>query len=165
MKFPFTCSACGYANHFDWSQIGQQITCGGCEKPMTVPVPMEVVGPAPPPLAVTFRCPSCRRKYSTKPGMAGKKIRCSGCGKGIRVPEGDQGPVGQTSRTETNRDAWSDDRQAPAQPARGPGADSTRVRRLRMLRFRHRRCSTNSVGPRRRSARRATRLYCRREPS
>jgi hypothetical protein len=120
MTFPFTCSSCGYANQFGWSQIGQQITCGGCEKLMTVPVPMEVVGPAPPPrLAVTFRCPSCQRKFSTKPEMAGKKIRCNGCGKGVRVPGGDEEPVGQSARTETHRESWGDVRQAPAQPARG----------------------------------------------
>jgi hypothetical protein len=120
MTFPFTCSACGYVNHFGWSQIGQQINCAGCEKPMTVPVPMEVVGPAPPPRLAVFRCPSCRRKFSTKPGMAGKKIRCSGCGKGIRVPEGDLEAVGETSRTESYRDSGSDELQT--QPSRGSAA-------------------------------------------
>jgi hypothetical protein len=120
MTFPFTCSACGYANQFEWSQIGQRIRCGGCERPMTVPVPMETVGPAsPPPLAVTFRCPSCQRKFSTKPEMAGKKIRCNGCGKGVRVPQDDLEPVGQTSRTATNHDSASNEMRAPA---RGPRA-------------------------------------------
>jgi hypothetical protein len=124
MTFPFTCSACGHANHFGWSQIGQKITCGGCERTMTVPVPMETVGPAPPPppLAVTFRCPSCQRKFSTKPEMAGKKIRCNGCGKGVRVPQGDLAPVGQTARTGTNRDTGIDELQAPARPAAESGA-------------------------------------------
>ncbi|MFI5461315.1 MAG: hypothetical protein ACHRXM_38420, partial [Isosphaerales bacterium] len=72
------------------SQAGQKITCGGCGKPMTVPVPMETVGPAAEPArAFRFNCPSCGRKFSTKPELAGKKIRCSGCGAGVRVPQGD----------------------------------------------------------------------------
>ncbi len=125
MTFPFTCSACGYTNQFGWSQIGQQITCGGCEKPMTVPVPMEAVGAAPPPpRTVTFRCPSCRRKFATKPEMAGKKIRCNGCGKGVRVPQGDEEPVGLTSRSGTSRDSESNELEAQAQLAR---RDSTQV--------------------------------------
>jgi DNA-directed RNA polymerase subunit RPC12/RpoP len=89
---------------------------------MTVPVPMETVGPAPPPpLAVTFRCPSCQRKFSTKPEMAGKKIRCNGCGKGVRVPQVDLEPAGQTSRTEMNRGSGSDHVQAPTRPAAESG--------------------------------------------
>ena len=58
------------------------------QRTMTVPVPMETVGPsAPPPCAVAFKCPACGRKFSTKPEMAGKKIRCNGCGAGVRVPQ------------------------------------------------------------------------------
>ena len=87
MTFPFTCSSCGFVNQFGWSQIGQKIQCAGCEKTMTVPVPTDAVGPATSaPRATTFRCPSCRRKFATKPELAGKKIRCSGCGAGVRVP-------------------------------------------------------------------------------
>ena len=107
MTFPFTCSACGYVNHFEWSQIGQKISCGGCEKPMTVPVPMETVGP-PEPLPArksTFRCPSCRRKFATKPELAGKKIRCTGCGAGIRVPRADEESVVQPSHAMTADDS------------------------------------------------------------
>ena len=85
---------------------------------MTVPVPMETVSPvSPPPLTVTFRCPSCQRKFSTKPELAGKKIRCNGCGKGVRVPQGDFEPVGQTSQTATDHDSRSEDA-----PERGPRA-------------------------------------------
>jgi ribosomal protein S27E len=110
MNFPFTCSACGQVNHFGWSQIGQKINCVGCAKSMTVPVPMETVGPAaPPPHSLTFRCPACRRKFSTKPEMAGKKVRCNGCGAGVRVPEGGEESVGQTSRSATLSDSGNGD--------------------------------------------------------
>ena len=144
MTFPFTCSACGFVNHFGWSQIGQKIACDGCEKSMTVPVPMEAVGPATsPPRATTFRCPSCRRKFSTKPEMAGKKIRCNGCGAGVRVPEGDQESVGQTSRTGANCDSGTDEDNAPAQPARGS------VRRDRGARGGRRRCDSTVAAARR----------------
>ena len=47
---------------------------------------------------VRFRCPSCRRKFATKAGLAGKKIRCTGCGAGVRVPEGDEDTAAQPSR-------------------------------------------------------------------
>jgi hypothetical protein len=121
MKFPFTCSACGYINQFDWSQIGQRIACGGCEKTMTIPVPMETVGqPNPPPRAVTFRCPSCRRKFSTKPELVGKKIRCNRCGKGVRVPRDDEESDGQTSRTGTNDYAENDELVAPQRLVHSP---------------------------------------------
>jgi hypothetical protein len=123
MKFPFTCSACGYINQFDWSQIGQRISCGGCEKTMTIPVPMETVGPtSPPPRAVTFRCPSCRRKFSTKPEMVGKKIRCNRCGKGVRVPQDAEESGGQTSRTGANGSPESDEEIAQGRLAHGPSA-------------------------------------------
>lgn len=103
MTFPFTCSVCGFVNQFDWSQIGQQITCAGCEKPMTVPVPMDVVEPAvSAPRTTTFRCPSCRRKFSTKPELAGKKIRCTGCGAGVRVPGSDQDAAVDAARSHRN---------------------------------------------------------------
>ena len=54
--------------------------------------------------------------------LAGKKIRCNGCGKGVRVPQGDEEPIGQSSRTGTNRDSGSDEMQAPARSTRGPSA-------------------------------------------
>jgi len=58
---------------------------------MTVPAPMETVGmAAPPPRLLKFRCPSCRRKFATKPDLAGQKIRCNKCGAGVRVPWADE---------------------------------------------------------------------------
>jgi hypothetical protein len=90
MTFPFTCGTCGHVNHFEWSQAGQKKTCGGCEKSLTVPVPMGIVETVPEPArAFRFKCPSCGRKFSTRSDLAGKKIRCNGCGAGVRVPVGD----------------------------------------------------------------------------
>ena len=100
MTFPFSCSNCGYVNQFGWSQIGQKITCGGCEKTMTVPVPRETVGPpASPSRPGTFRCPSCRRKYAVKRELVGKKIRCTGCGAGVRVPAEGEGSLAELSNS------------------------------------------------------------------
>ena len=89
MKFPVHCSACRCVNQFEWKHVGQRAACDGCGTLLTVPAPMETIDePAPPPplRAVKFRCPSCRRKFATKPDMVGQKIRCSGCGAGVRVP-------------------------------------------------------------------------------
>lgn len=36
--------------------------------------------------ALRFACPTCGRKYSTKPELAGKKIRCNGCNTSFNVP-------------------------------------------------------------------------------
>jgi hypothetical protein len=114
MTFPFTCSSCGFVNHFGWSQIGQKIQCAGCEKAMTVPVPTDAVGPVTsPPRATTFRCPSCRRKFAIKPELAGKKIRCSGCGAGVRVPGSEQESASPTSRTGKSSHLGGDQADAP----------------------------------------------------
>jgi ribosomal protein S27E len=119
MTFPFTCSACGHVNHFGWSEAGQKITCAGCAKTMTAPVPMETVGEksAPLPRTFRFRCPSCGRKFSTKPELAGKKIRCNGCGAGIRVPQSEEGDA-QPSGTAIKTHPGSDDATVPPRPAR-----------------------------------------------
>ena len=115
MNIPCACQACGFVNEADWSQIGQWIPCLGCGKTLIVPAPMETIGPEEPPKAVVkFRCPSCNRKFATKPELAGKKIRCTGCGAGVRVPERD--PV-----------YWSaDDAQSPPQPEPQPPAAAAR---------------------------------------
>ncbi len=90
---------------------------------MTVPVPTEAVSPATrPPRATTFRCPSCRRKFSTKPELAGKKIRCSGCGAGVRVPGSDQEAAGQTSRAEGSPHPRRDRDNTPRRSALGPAS-------------------------------------------
>ena len=121
MTFPFTCSACGHVNHFGWSQVGQKSSCGGCRRTITVPAPMETVGEAvPPPPALKFRCPSCNRKFATKPELAGQKVRCNGCGAGVRVPWADEESVNQTSRTGVKSYAGRDE----SRPARS-GAEST----------------------------------------
>ena len=89
MKFPFSCSECGHVNQAVWSQVGKEIECHRCGEPLTVPAPLESIAEpkaAPPPQRLKFRCPSCRRKFSTKAEMAGQKIRCTGCGAGVRVP-------------------------------------------------------------------------------
>jgi hypothetical protein len=120
MTFPFTCSACGHVNHFGWSQAGQKIKCAGCAKTMTVPVPMETVGASapPPPRPFRFRCPSCGRKYSTKPELAGQKIRCTGCGAGVRVPQGEEDEVAEPSGAEIQAYAGSGEATAPLGPGR-----------------------------------------------
>jgi DNA-directed RNA polymerase subunit RPC12/RpoP len=126
MTFPFTCSACGFVNQFGWSQIGQKIQCAGCEKTMTVPVPTDGVLPATtPPRATTFRCPSCQRKFATKPELAGKKIRCTGCGAGVRVPGIAQESVSHASRTGASVHSRGTDVDAPRRPARGQAVPST----------------------------------------
>ena len=166
MTFPFTCSACGYVNQFGWSQIGQKIQCAGCEKTMTVPVPMEAVGPATtPPRATTFRCPSCRRKFSTKPELAGKKIRCNGCGAGVRVPGGEQESVGPTSQIGNEFDPRGDHADTQGRPAEAWRRRATRVQPPRKARPNRRRCSTSSVGSRQQSGRVDPNWFCHREPS
>lgn len=90
---------------------------------MTVPVPMDAGGPAvSPPRATTFRCPSCRRKFATKPELAGKKIRCSGCGAGVRVPGIDQEAADRTSRIGVRATPRSAHIDTPRRPVRGSAA-------------------------------------------
>jgi hypothetical protein len=93
---------------------------------------MEIVGPAAEPTAaLRFTCPSCGRKYATKPGLAGKKIRCKGCGAGVRVPEGDANSIVEPSRPAMKTRGGTDDPTTPPRPARDnvavaavrPGAD------------------------------------------
>jgi hypothetical protein len=59
---------------------------------------MEMVKPA----AVRFKCPSCGRKYATKPELAGKKIRCTACGVGVRVPGNALASPGDSSQPALN---------------------------------------------------------------
>jgi DNA-directed RNA polymerase subunit RPC12/RpoP len=95
---------------------------------MTVPVPMDVVGPAaPPPRATTFRCPSCRRKFSIKPELAGKKIRCTGCGAGVRVPESEQESAGQATPGKSHADPHSEHLDAPVRPLAGRTVPAERL--------------------------------------
>jgi hypothetical protein len=85
---------------------------------LTVPAPKETVGAADVPVTVLrFACPSCGRKYATKPEMAGKKIRCNRCGAGVRVPGGDATSVALSSQTEIKTDDI--DTAAPTGPDRG----------------------------------------------
>jgi DNA-directed RNA polymerase subunit RPC12/RpoP len=140
MTFPLTCLACGHVDHVEWSQIGQKIACGGCARTATVPAPMETVGePVVQALNLKFRCPSCGRKFATKPELAGKKIRCTSCGAGVRVPAGEANFVANSAQAPTNsfggvdasaspprsdRDlpvradvsAWADDEEADSEP-------------------------------------------------
>ncbi len=58
---------------------------------------METVGEAGP-ARLRFACPSCGRKYATRPDMAGKKIRCNNCGGGVWVPQADGSPSAPPSR-------------------------------------------------------------------
>ncbi len=126
MTFSFPCRDCGHANDAEWSQIGKAIPCGGCGKTVTVPAPMETVGgpaePVPAPV-VRFRCPSCGRKFATKPEMAGKKIACNRCGAGVRVPGGDAADdVPSSSRPAMTAHAGAADATAPSRPDRGRAA-------------------------------------------
>jgi hypothetical protein len=75
---------------------------------------MEIIGAAvEPTAALRFTCPSCGRKYATKPGMAGKKIRCKGCGEGVRVPAGDADSVLGPSRPAMKADGGTIDATSP----------------------------------------------------
>jgi hypothetical protein len=75
-------------NQAELSQVGKRTPCAACGKPLKVPPPRETAGAASTaPAVVSFTCPACGRKYTTKPELAGKKIRCSGCGGGVRVPQ------------------------------------------------------------------------------
>ena len=95
---------------------------------MTVPVPMDVVGPVTsPPRATTFRCPSCRRKFSTKPELAGKKIRCTGCGAGVRVPGGEQESAGQTTPGKSHAHPRREHLDAPARAVAHSAAAAERL--------------------------------------
>ncbi len=103
MTFPLTCLACGHVDHVEWSQIGQKIACGGCGRTAAVPAPMETVGePVVPALNLKFRCPSCGRKFATKPELAGKKIRCTSCGAGVAYPQGEANFVANSAQSPTN---------------------------------------------------------------
>ncbi len=53
-------------------------------------------------LNLKFRCPSCGRKFATKPELAGKKIRCTSCGAGVRVPSGETNFVANSAQSPTN---------------------------------------------------------------
>jgi DNA-directed RNA polymerase subunit RPC12/RpoP len=130
MKFPFNCTECGHVNHAVWSQVGQQIDCDRCGKPLTVPAPMESIAePAQAPLRLTFRCPSCRRKFSTKPELAGQKIRCTRCGAGVRVPLLEQASDASASQPVLASLEPSDEiAVAPVTPRRDPvSADVPRI--------------------------------------
>jgi hypothetical protein len=99
MNFPFNCPGCGHENHADWTHIGQQVLCGWCNRPTTVPAPMELAGgETEPGLAIRFNCPACGRSFATKLALAGQKIRCSGCGGGVRVPVGNSIVAANPSR-------------------------------------------------------------------
>jgi hypothetical protein len=120
MKFPVACCDCRYVNHFEWSQVGQKLECDGCGTPLTVPAPMETIADdtAPPPRALKFRCPSCRRKFATKPDMAGQKIRCTGCGAGVRVPWAEEPAETPSSQLGVAAFALSDELKTVPEPRR-----------------------------------------------
>lgn len=132
MNFPVHCSACRHVNHFEWKHVGQRAACDGCGTLLTVPAPMETIdepAAAPPPRALKFRCPSCRRKFATKPDMAGQKIRCSGCGAGVRVPWAVETEATPSSQMSVATFAGTDDVKtmpAPA-PASAPAQRAQRV--------------------------------------
>jgi hypothetical protein len=136
MTFPLTCLACGHVDHVEWSQIGRKATCGGCRKTSIVPAPMETLGePVVRALCLKFACPSCGRKFATKPELAGKKIRCNRCGKGVRVPEGEAIFVSKSSRsemssfeTDTSTTPPRSDRDVPAWADARARADELRAR-------------------------------------
>jgi DNA-directed RNA polymerase subunit RPC12/RpoP len=80
---------------------------------------METVGqPVVRVLNLKFRCPSCGRKFATKPELAGQKIRCNRCGKGVRVPHGDGIFTAKSSRSAESSVEDSDD--APPEPRTRP---------------------------------------------
>jgi DNA-directed RNA polymerase subunit RPC12/RpoP len=121
MRFPFNCLDCGHVNHAVWSQVGQQTECDRCGKSVTVPAPMETISEPqsePPPQRLKFRCPSCRRKFSTKADMAGQKIRCTGCGAGVRVPWAEEASEMPSSQPAVAVFAKSDEIAIASEPRR-----------------------------------------------
>lgn len=119
MNFPFPCPGCGHANYAEFSHIGQQVLCGWCGKPVTVPAPMETIGgDSESGLPIRFACPACGRNFASKPSLAGQKIRCNRCGAGVRVPAGSSAPVGGVPRVVLNANSGSDEGMArPAEVA------------------------------------------------
>ncbi len=108
MNFPFPCPGCGHENHAEWALIGQQILCGWCGRPATVPAPMETVGAeSGGGLPIRFACPACGRNFATKPSLAGQKVRCNRCGAGVRVPAGNSDPAGNVPRIVLNASSVS----------------------------------------------------------
>jgi hypothetical protein len=73
---------------------------------------------APPPERLKFRCPSCRRKFSTKVEMAGQKIRCTGCGAGVRVPWAEEAAEMPSSQPAVAVFARSDEISVAPEPRR-----------------------------------------------
>jgi hypothetical protein len=76
-------------------------------------------------LSLKFACPSCGRKFATKPDLAGKKIRCNSCGAGVRVPQGDQIIVGKSPRSRADGSGGPDRSMSSSRPDRAssPGAE------------------------------------------
>ena len=119
MTFPLTCLACGHVDHVEWSQIGQRATCGGCRRTSVVPAPMETLdAPVVRAFVLRFACPSCGRKFATKPELAGQKIRCNRCGKGVRVPEGDTNFAAESSRSQMSSVGGTSNLTSPPRPDR-----------------------------------------------
>src|SRR5262249_6923611 len=75
------------------------------------------------PKRLKFRCPSCRRKFATKPELAGQKIRCTGCGAGVRVPWAEEGEASDAPASQPAvpiLDVGDDVEIAPEPPRRDP---------------------------------------------
>jgi hypothetical protein len=110
-------------NQVEWARAGRQVACGGCGKAVTVPVPMETIGPTPVPApaqVLRFVCPACGRKYATKPQLAGRKIRCGRCGAGVRVPsEAGSAPALPAQLADDIPEPFEVE-PAPTRPARAP---------------------------------------------
>ena len=85
---------------------------------MRVPAPMETMSEAiPAPRVLRFRCPSCSRKFATKPELAGQKIRCTKCGAGVRVPWADEDFAKPASQPDVVAYADVNQESVPPQPA------------------------------------------------
>jgi hypothetical protein len=82
---------------------------------------METTGePTPaPPRFLKFRCPSCNRKFATKPELAGQKIRCNRCGAGVRIPWADEDSDAPAPQPVVAAYADVHHEPAPQQPIRG----------------------------------------------
>jgi hypothetical protein len=79
---------------------------------------METMSEAiPAPRVLRFRCPSCSRKFATKPELAGQKIRCTKCGAGVRVPWADEDFAKPASQPDVAAYADVNQESVPPQPA------------------------------------------------
>jgi DNA-directed RNA polymerase subunit RPC12/RpoP len=134
MSSTLTCRACGHLNEFESSQPVNGSPCAECGKPLSATQS--------PTAALKFACPSCGRKFATKPELAGKKVKCNGCGAAVQVPGGKTASVA----SESSRPAMKTFGPASGATASGP-EDSSLLDELAALEGQSRRSRAEAVLP------------------